>query len=263
VTTSNFTKFINILGLKICYDEVGPENGAPILIMHGWGCNRQTVASIRDILSSKMRVICIDLPGHGLSDEPHEVWGVYEYTNLIEKFIDALKLKNPVLLGHSFGGRISILLSSRCNVNKVILVDSAGIKPRRKLKYHLKVYSFKLFRNILPFIIGKKRGEKIINKWRKKAGSSDYAQASPMMRAILSKAVNEDLKAVMPNIKSPTLLIWGEEDTATPLSDAKIMEKLIPDAGLVSFKGCGHYSFLDNPFGFKTVLTNFLNKELQ
>jgi pimeloyl-ACP methyl ester carboxylesterase len=78
------------------------------------------------------------------------------------------------------------------------------------------------------------------------------------MRAILSKVVNEDLKHVMPNIKAPTLLIWGENDTATPLSDAKTMEKLIPDAGLVSFAGCGHYSFLDNPVQFAAVLTSFL-----
>ena len=79
-----------------------------------------------------------------------------------------------------------------------------------------------------------------------------------MMRAILSKVVNEDLKNVMPLIKAPTLLIWGENDTATPLKDAKIMEKIIPNAGLVSFPGCGHYSFLDNPMGFSAVLQSFL-----
>ena len=84
-----------------------------------------------------------------------------------------------------------------------------------------------------------------------------------MMRAILSKCVNEDLKHVMPLIKAPTLLIWGENDTATPLSDAKTMEKLIPDAGLVSFPGCGHYSFLDNPVGYKAVIKEFLKNELK
>jgi pimeloyl-ACP methyl ester carboxylesterase len=71
--------------------------------------------------------------------------------------------------------------------------------------------------------------------------------------------VNEDLKQVMPKIACPTLLIWGENDTATPLSDAKEMEKLIPDAGLVSFPGCGHYSFLDNPYQFASVLRSFIN----
>ena len=98
---------------------------------------------------------------------------------------------------------------------------------------------------------------------RAKRGSSDYAGASPMMRRILSKVVNEDLKSVMLRIKASTLLIWGEQDTATPLHDAKIMEKLIPDAGLVSFEGCGHYSFLDNPMGFRAVLSEFLLKDLK
>ena len=79
-----------------------------------------------------------------------------------------------------------------------------------------------------------------------------------MMKRILSKVVNEDLKHVMPLIKAPTLLIWGENDTATPIGDAKIMEKLIPNAGLVSFPGCGHYSFLDNPIQFAAVLRSFL-----
>ena len=78
------------------------------------------------------------------------------------------------------------------------------------------------------------------------------------MRAILSKCVNEDLCSVMPSIKAPTLLIWGENDTATPMRDARIIERLVPGAGLVSFPGCGHYSFLDNPVQFAAVLNSFL-----
>ena len=78
------------------------------------------------------------------------------------------------------------------------------------------------------------------------------------MRSILSRVVNEDLCHLMPSIKAPTLLIWGENDTATPLRDARRMERLIPDAGLVSFPGCGHYSFLDNPVQFAAVLRSFL-----
>lgn len=110
----------------------------------------------------------------------------------------------------------------------------------------------------MPLIYGK-NAQKRIDQIREKRGSSDYNNASEMMRRTLSKIVNEDLKSVMPSIKAPTLLIWGENDTATPLRDAKIMERLIPDAGLVSFSGCGHYSFLDNPYQFAAVLRSFLN----
>lgn len=255
-------KDIDIDGVRVHYDECGVPDGDPVLIMHGWGCNYTTVASIANVLKDGMRVVNVDLPGHGKSQEPPEVWGVEDFTRLIEKFIYKLNLGSPALIGHSFGGRIALLLSSRNPIREVVLVDAAGIKPHRKLKYYIKVYSFKTAKKILPLFLGKERGQKVIDAWRGKAGSADYRNSSPMMRAVMSKCVNEDLKHVMPNIKASTLLIWGEEDTATPLSDAKTMEKLIPDAGLVSFPGCGHYSFLDNPGGFRAVLRKFFEKSL-
>lgn len=251
-------KDIEIDGMRIHYEESGPEDGAPVLLMHGWGCDHTTVRSIAVAVPSTMRVVNVDLPGHGKSTEPPSPWGVEQFTWLMEKFVASLNLNKPVLIGHSFGGRIAILMSSRNDVGKVVLVDAAGIKPRRSLKYYWKVYSFKTVKNILLFLFGNDTGGKMVEKWRGKKGSADYRNSSPMMRAVMSRCVNEDLKHVMPAIKSPTLLIWGEEDTATPISDSKTMERLIPDAGLVAFPGCGHYSFLDNPFGFKAVLKEFL-----
>lgn len=255
-------KEIEIDGLKMHYSESGPENAPAVLLMHGWGCNHSTVASIENFLNRKLHVFNVDLAGHGQSDEPSGVWGIEDYTVQMEKFIKSLDIESPILIGHSFGGRISILMASRHpEIRKVILVDSAGIKPKRKPKYYLKVYSFKMMKKLLPLILGKKRGEAKIAEMRNKAGSADYNNSSPVMKAVMSKCVNEDLKSVMPAIKASTLLIWGDNDTATPLSDAKTMEKLIPDAGLVSFPGCGHYSFLDNPSGFRAVVGEFLKNE--
>lgn len=255
-------KDIDINGLNIHYDVDGPENGAPVVVMHGWGCTHSTVESIAKPLAVGMRVYNLDLPGHGKSDEPPTAWGVDDYTRLVEDFISRQALKRPALIGHSFGGRIAILLSSRNEVGKVMLVDAAGIKPKRPLKYYYKVYSFKLMKHLLPLLLGKERGQKLIDARRAKAGSADYRNSSPMMRQVMSRCVNDDLKSVMPAIKAPTLLVWGENDTATPLSDAKTMERLIPDAGLVVFPGCGHYSFLDNFGGFQSVLHEFFKKEL-
>lgn len=249
---------ITLRGVKLHYDVSGPEDGAPVILMHGWGCTSATVKSIADAINHQMRVYNIDLPGHGASQEPPEVWGVDDFTRQIEEFIKVLNIEQPVLIGHSFGGRIAILLSSRNETGKVMLVDAAGIKPKRPLKYYLKVYSFKAAKKILPVLLGKKVGLRAIEAWRGKGGSADYRNSSPMMRAVMSRCVNEDLKHVMPSIKAPTLLVWGENDTATPLSDAKTMERLIPDAGLVSWSGCGHYSFLDNPGGFRSVIRSFL-----
>lgn len=256
-------KYIDIDGVRLHYTDSGKPDGMPIIIMHGYGCNVSTVASIASILEPGMRVINVDLPGHGRSDEPPSIWGVDDYTRIIEKLIDLLKLKKVSLLGHSFGGRIGILLSSRNDyVHKLVLVDAAGIKPRRSMKYYAKVYFYKTIKHLLPLLLGQSAGERLLEKYRGKAGSSDYQQSSPVMRGVMSKCVNEDLKGVMPDIKAPTLLIWGTDDTATPLTDAKIMEKLIPDAGLVAFDHCGHYSFLDNPMGFRAVLQEFFKKEL-
>ncbi len=251
-------KNIKINGLDFHYTVQG--SGSPIVLMHGWGCNLTTLASIETVAAENHTVYNIDFPGFGESEEPKEVWGVEKYTQLIEAFVKLENIENPILLGHSFGGRVGILYSSRNKVKKLILVDAAGVKPRRSLKYYFKVYTYKIGKRLLPLIYGNKGAQKRIEDMRAKRGSSDYNNASPMMRAILSKVVNEDLKYCMPKITAPTLLIWGENDTATPLRDAQIMEKLIPDAGLVSFPGCGHYSFLDNPFQFAAVLRSFIKE---
>lgn len=252
-------KTIDIDGVSLHYRDSGEENLPPVILMHGWGCNVDTVASIENIFKGRMRVLNVDLPGHGQSSEPPSVWGVEDFTAMMEKFISRLGLVRPSLVGHSFGGRISLLLSSRNDVGKVLLVDAAGIKPKRGFNYYRKVYTFKAMKNLLILILGRKKGMEAVEKMRAKKGSADYRSSSPRMRAVMSRCVNEDLKHVMPSIKAPTLLIWGEDDTATPLSDAITMKRLIPDAGLVSFPGCGHYSFLDNPFGFRAAVSSFFN----
>lgn len=255
-------KEIELKGLKITYEETGDPNGQPVILLHGWGCNHSTVKSIASYLEDGMHVFSIDLPGHGKSQEPDEVWGTSDFAGLIHEFVTALSLKNPSFIGHSFGGRTSISFASQFDVNKLILVDSAGIKPHRDIKYYYKVYSYKFLKKIVLTFLGAEKGKEVVEKYLLKKGSSDYKAASPKMRAIMSRCVNEDLKKIMPLISAPTLLVWGEEDTATPLSDAKIMEKLIPDAGLVSYQGCGHYCFLDNPGGFKAVIREFFKPEL-
>lgn len=255
-------KDIVIDGVKMHYEECGNDSGQPLVIMHGWGCNHTTVGLIRDALSDGMHIYNLDLPGHGASQEPDSVWGIERFTEYVEKFIALVNIENPVVIGHSFGGRIGLLLASRNKVKKMILVDSAGIKPRHGLKWYMKVYSYKTIKRLLPLLLGKNLGGRLLERYRNRAGSSDYNNSSPRMKDVMSRCVNEDLKSVMPRIEASTLLIWGENDTATPLSDAKTMERLIPDAGLVSFPGCGHYSFLDNPGQFRAVVREFLKQEL-
>ena len=232
-------------------------NGEPVFLLHGWGCNGEIFKSIQEVLATAYTTYSFDFPGFGASDEPTAVWGVEEYTRMVEQFAKDNGIERPALIGHSFGGRVSIVYASRNDVSRVMLVDAAGIKPKRPFKYYWKVYTFKTMKWLCNTFLPKAKAQAIIDKRRKGAGSSDYNNASPMMRAILSKVVNEDLKHLMPSIKAPTLLFWGNLDTATPLSDAKTMEKLIPDAGLVVAHGTGHFSFLENPGLFTAVIKNF------
>ncbi len=252
-------KTIEIDGVTMRYDVDGCGD-RPVIVMHGWGCKASTVAVLANAASdASTTVYNLDLPGFGASSEPISVWGVDEYTRFIEEFAKRERIENPVLVGHSFGGRIAIMYASRNAVDRLILVDAAGIKPKRSLKYYLKVYSFKAAKHILPFVAGRKQADKLIDRMRGKAGSSDYAQASPRMRAVMSRVVNEDLTPLLPLIKASSLLIWGEKDTATPLRDAKKMERMIPYAGLVSYPEAGHYSFLDRPGQTAAVIASFLN----
>ena len=247
--------FVTINDIKVNYKTTG--EGQDVLLLHGWGCSLEIWKTLQSQLEQKYRVTSIDFPGFGKSDEPKSVWGVEEYTQCTEKLIEALNLKNPVLIGHSFGGRVSILLSSRNDyVKKVILTDAAGVKPQNTKISVSRVFS--KMKKLSTKIIGEKATEKLVKPFANSLASEDYKNASGMMKEILKKVVDEDLQHVMPNIKASTLLIWGEKDTATPVSDAKIMEKLIPDSGLVVFPGCTHYSFLENPGYYFTIVDNFL-----
>ena len=155
-------KDIEISGIRVHYDETGPSNGRAVVLMHGWGCDFSTVRSIAAVLEPGMHVYNLDLPGHGRSPEPPSVWGVGEYTDLVNGFIDKLQLEDPVLIGHSFGGRIAIMLASQRPLSKMMLVDAAGIKPKRPLKYYIKVFSFKTARHVLPLIMGQNRAQRYL-----------------------------------------------------------------------------------------------------
>ncbi|MBQ9212643.1 MAG: alpha/beta hydrolase [Bacteroidales bacterium] len=242
--------------IKVNYKTTGEGND--VLLLHGWGCSLEIWKTLQSQLETKFRVTSIDFPGFGKSDEPKEVWGVEEYTQCTELLIKKLDLKDPILIGHSFGGRVSILLSSRnSNIKKVVLTDSAGVKPQNTKISVSRVFS--KMKKMSTKIIGEKMTEKLVRPFANSLASEDYKNASGIMKEILKKVVDEDLQSEMPKIKASTLLIWGENDTATPVSDAKIMENLIPDSGLVVFKGCTHYSFLENPGYYFTVVDNFLN----
>ena len=249
---------IEINGAKINYKVSGA--GSPVIMMHGWGCDHTHLIGMEQVIAEGNQVFNLDLPGFGKSSEPPTAWSVDDYTRMLEEFVKQLKIDSPTLLGHSFGGRIAILYASRNPVSGLILVDAAGVKPSRTLKYYLRVYSFKLAKILYPLLVGKTKAAAKLESMRSSRGSADYNNASPLMKQVLVKAVNTDLRNVMPAIKAPVQLIWGEEDTATPMSHARTIARLIPGAKLASFPGAGHFSFIDNPFQTASILRRFLKQ---
>ncbi|MBE7059487.1 MAG: alpha/beta hydrolase [Ruminococcaceae bacterium] len=253
---------ININGMNVHYEVSG--SGKDAIILHGWGTNLEVMRPAAKCFDEKMKVYNIDLPGFGGSDEPcADDWDIYSYADFIAEFVKKLGIERPVILAHSFGGRIALILAGKklIRVNKLILTGCAGIKPKRGIDYYAKVYTYKLSKKAAGFL--KLFSKDFEEKMKKKYGSADYASASDKMRAVMVRAVNEDLTYLLPEIDVPTLLVWGENDDATPLSDGKTMERLIPDAGLIVMPESGHYAFLQNIGWFSNIVRNFCGKDME
>lgn len=247
-------KFIELEKLKIAYQVKG--TGIPVVVLHGWGAEANTFRYVLDRLSETHQIYALDLPGFGLSELPPVAWDASDYAKLLTKFFDLLNIDKAHLIGHSYGGRISIVMGAEQpkKVDKLILVDSAGIIPPRTAKYYFQISFAKVGRLMRKCgSSGKRLADSISNR----VGSKDYQQAGPM-KATLVKSVNQNLRPLLPKIQASTLLIWGENDTDTPISFGEIMQDEIPNAELVILKDAGHFSFLDQPKQFCQAVETFL-----
>ena len=248
-------------GLKIEYDLYG-EGGRLIVILHGWGCAKEMFRPAAERLAKNGYTVAVpDLCGFGQSAEPPRPFSVGDYAAVFTKFIESFGARPVSLIGHSFGGRIIFKLYEQKHppflVERVMLIDAAGIRPKKTARQRISLLGYKIGRRFLSLPPLARCFPDAVENWRKRRGSADYSAVSGVMRQTLVLAVNEDLTHCMKNIDVPTLLFWGERDDATPLSDAKKMEKLIPDAGLVVVRDGSHFSFLDDAPLFFRVLDAF------
>ncbi len=221
---------------NINYVTYGNEKGKNIVLLHGWGQNIKMMEPVGNAFQKDYRITIIDLPGYGDSSEPTYTWQVEDYVNAIKELLDSLKIDNPILIGHSFGGKISLLYASKYNVNKLILFASP-FKQGKNTKT-LKVKILKTLKKV-PVI------NKLEGFAKRHMGSDDYRNATETMRQILVSTVNLDISEEVKKINCPTIIIWGTKDEAVPLEDAYILEKLIKDAGLIIYEGCTHYAYLE------------------
>lgn len=254
-THHQHTDFLEVDGIKVRYRVAGA--GEQIVLLHGWGGSIESMGVVFDDFASQYAVLAVDLPGHGASELPPTPWGVSAYAECVLRVMDALDVQRPHIIAHSFGGRVTIKLASAQpdRVGKIILVDSAGVRLPRSMRYYLRVMLAKTGKYLARR--GGRPGNILRDLIYTVIASRDYLNAGPL-RDTFIKIVNEDLTPILPRITSPTLLIWGEDDTETPVAAAMVMQHLIPQAELVIFKHAGHFSYLDQYSKFRLVVRRFL-----
>ena len=196
--------------ISVNYTDEG--EGDVVLLLHGWGANITLYRGIMQTLAQGKRVIALDMPGFGKTSEPAEPWCVDDYVDFVLKFIASFDLKKLSIVVHSFGGRVGIKIAAKYGylLNKLVLVDSAGIKPRRGAVYYAKILRHKLLTKL---------------KITHESGSEDYKKMCGTMRETFKNIVNEDLSGILQRITVPTLIIWGNKDEETPISMARKLKK--------------------------------------
>lgn len=240
-----------IKGTDINYIDYG-EGKNTLVLLHGWGQNIEMMQPIGDKLKKNNRIIIVDLPGFGNSPEPSDIWTMYDYAECIKKLLDSLNIENPIMVGHSFGGKISLIYASKYKVDKLILFGSPFKKEVKELSTKTKILKS------LKKVPGLNKLEGFA---KKHIGSRDYKQASDFMRKILVEHVNLDITEDVKKIKCPTLIVWGSMDQEVPVERAYELEKLIPDAGVVEYEGCSHYAYLERLAQTINVIKSFIGGE--
>lgn len=234
--------------VNINYVMYGDRNRSTLVFLHGWGQNIEMMKKLADNFKNRFNILIIDLPGFGLSSEPTYAWSVYDYSDAVHNLIIHLKLQDISLIGHSFGGKVSIVYASKYNVSKMVLLAS----PFKK-----EVENLSLKTKILKFIMKVPGLKTLGNKMKKRMGSTDYRNASDMMRNVLVKTVNTDVVDEAKKISCPTLLIWGTNDTAVSIKRAYELESLIKDSAVIKFEGASHYAYLERLNEVVNILNSF------
>ncbi|MBO4343318.1 MAG: alpha/beta hydrolase [Clostridia bacterium] len=259
--------FLEFKGDKLDINYIEKGVGKTVVLLQGWGTKAEYYGVITDALCKYAHVLVPEFPGFGKTTEPSQAYDIKDYADFTLAFLEKLGEKDVTLIGHSHGGRVIIELASRenlpLNIEKAVLIDSAGIKRKKSFSKKVRIAFFKFCKTFLRIPFVKKAFPDALDKLQKKFGSADYASSSAILRQSMVKVINGDMTDKLHLIKVPTLLIWGDDDDATPLSDAKTMEKEIADCGLVVIKGGGHFSFLKDPALTSRVLESFLNNKTE
>ena len=257
---------MQISGVNIHY-ELSGSGEKRVVLLHGWGCDVSLMKPVADFLAQDMQVLSIDFPGHGQSSRPPEPWGVPEYAEATLEVLRQLNFLPCAVIAHSFGGRIVAQLAAEDATifTKIILTGAAGIKKPQTEESRKRSEEFKKLKALCQTAKKMKifgaLPDKMEEKLRQKYGSRDYNALDAEMRQTFVKVISLDLSDRYAKIQQPTLLIWGDQDTETPLWMGRQMEKDIPDAGLVVLEGGTHFAYLEQVQRFNKIAHVFLMEE--
>ena len=214
--------------LDISYEIVNPNSKVDLIILHGWGSNKGLMKKSFSKYMNGFRHIYIDLPGFGNST-CNLALTTKDYARIVELLMIHLNASKDIILGHSFGGKVALLLEPKI----LVLVSSAGIYVEKPLKIKTKIALFKILK-----VFG-------LAKFRNLFVADDAKKLSEPMYQTFKNVVDEDFSDEFSQFRGKALLFWGEDDTATPLSSGKKIEELINDSSLISYPG-DHFFFMNN-----------------
>ena len=252
--------YFNNKDVSIYYEKYG-DNKKTILILPGRGNTRTTFTNIINFFKDNYTIYIIDYPGFGNSPIPEKELTIYDYTNLVRDFLDEMQIKNPIIIAHSFGGRIATLLTGyyKEKIDKIIMIDAASIKPRKSIKALIKQTTYKILKK-LTYLLPRLKQEYYRQKLLKFFGSTDYQNLPNNMHKTFKNIVNENLIYYLKNIESETLLLWGKLDKDTPLKDGYKMNNLIKNSALIIFPKGNHFSYLQYPYLTNKIIFEFIKE---
>ena len=232
-----------------------------IIILPGWGDNRKTFDFLTNKLKDFFTIYIFDYPGFGNTSFPNHDLTIYDYAQVFNDFLEDKNINKPIILGHSFGGRLIILLSSiyKKHFNKIILMDSAGIK-NFSFKKTIRKYTYKLLKKLKIFFKDK---QQYLKKLLKIFGSTDFKNINPKMQNTFISIVNTNLVKYIKNINDETLIIWGIIDQETPYKDAIKFNKLIKTSYLIPINNSGHFPYLDYPIHIYNIIYEYLKDDIE
>lgn len=249
--------------MKIIVNNLATEyqdkgTGETMLLFHGWKDDLHTFDPLAEFLSATHRIIRIDLPGFGSTETPRGAWTVDDYVQFVSDFVQKLGIRVDTLVGHSFGGRIAMkgLAADKLHARKLILFGSAGIakkQPFRKCIIRVFAKIGGALMSVPPLAFWRDAMRKKIYR----IIGSDYPD-SGMLRETFLNIVSEDLSEHARKITIPTLLVWGADDTETPLSDGERLSQLIQGSQLKVLEGVGHFVHKEKPREVAKYMQEFL-----